>query len=272
MECNAVQNQIIGLPDPRELSPALRDHVVGCAACLAWARQAARLEALLAQLPVPPAPAEKKEAMIEELTADGPVIRTVPSVPARSGPWFDAAGRFLRRNATAVGGLAAAVLVAGGIYWLASGTGGPKPEVVQTQKHPLLEKMSRANIALARAETPAKRFEALGGMADDLAGETRGMARIASPAELKKLADWYETVVTRGIVQQAKAEAGRHLMNPVEKQKVFDALAARLEADAAEAERVMAETPQESQPALKRMADTAREGHKTLRALARGGV
>jgi hypothetical protein len=270
MECQAVQNKILDLPDPRELPPALRDHLAGCGACRAWARQAAQLEALLAQLPVPPAPVEKKEELIDELTVGKLVIRTVPSVPARDAAWLGAAGRFLRRNATSVGGLAAAVLVALGVYALWP-KGPPRSDVVQRQDHPLLEKMVARDVALARAGSPKERLDALGGMADDLASETRGMARIASPAELKRMAGWYETVVARGIVDQAKS-IPLHAMTPAERQRLLDALAAKLEADAEEAERVMAETPQESQPALKRMADTAREGHKTLRALARRGA
>ena len=46
MNCQAVQNKIIDLPDPRQLPPALLAHVVGCAACQTWARQAARLNVL----------------------------------------------------------------------------------------------------------------------------------------------------------------------------------------------------------------------------------
>src|SRR5438067_2200379 len=117
MNCQAVQNKILALPDPRQIPDPLRDHVVGCAACQAWARQAARLEALLAQLPAPAAPAEKKEAMIDELTQPEPVIHPM-ATPATRPSFGLVAARFLRRNATYVGGLAAAVLVAVGIYAL----------------------------------------------------------------------------------------------------------------------------------------------------------
>ncbi|MCI0703495.1 MAG: hypothetical protein L0241_20640 [Planctomycetia bacterium] len=267
MDCQAVQNLILGLPDPRELSPTLRAHVLECQACSAWAKQAARLESLLAQLPVPPAPSEKKEAMLEELTSSGPVITRVPTVrPDHTGVWLDAAGRVLRKNTAYIGGLAAAILLVIGIYWLWPNKQTP-PVAEATQDHPLLKNLVAHDIALARASTPAKRFEILGGMADDLAVETRGMARIASADELKRMAGWYQKVVNEGIIQQAKDEANRHMMTDAEKKNVFGALAAKLETDANEAERMMAESPQEAQPALKRMAETAREGHKTLRTL-----
>ncbi len=267
MNCQAVQNQILALPDPRELPPALRAHVLGCAACQVWAKQAARLEVLLEQLPVPPAPGDKKEMMLGDLMSADPVIHPMATLATR--PSFGlVASRFLRRNATYVGGLAAAVLVAVGIYsvW--------PPKTINvvaapTQKHPLLEKMVARDVAMARADTSAKKLEVLGAMADDLAGETRGMARIASGAELKQMAGWYEKVVRDGMLPQAD-KLPLH-MTPVEKAKLLDALAAKLNADATEAENVAREAPPDAQPALKRMADTAREGEKSLRALARKG-
>lgn len=267
MNCQAVQNLILHLPDPRELSPELRGHVLGCAACSEWAKQAARLESLLTQLPVPPAPGEKKEAMLEELTANGPVITRIPTVrPDRTGDWFDAAGRFLRRNATYVGGLAAAVLVAVGIYvfWPRS----PVPQPVDlTQEHPLLKKMVARDIELSRAKKPEDRVAILNVMADDLATETRGMARIASGDELRQMVVWYNKVVNEGLVKQAKEMHDSVAVNPTDKKKILEDLVKKLKADENEAKRVMAESPQEAQPALKRMADTAHEGQKTLLAL-----
>jgi hypothetical protein len=267
MNCQAVQNQILALPDPRELSPALREHVLACATCQAWARQAARLEALLEQLPVESAPEQKKEAMIGDLMQAEPVILPMPTLATRPGLGLVAV-RFLRRNAAYVGGLAAAVLVAVGVYvfWPAK---MDQEQTVQTQKHPLLQKILARDKALARADTPARKLEELGGMADDLSTETRGMAHIASGAELKQMADWYETVVKGGMVPQAGKLPND--MTPSDKAKLLDPLAAKLAADAVEAEKRAAQAPPDAQPALKRMADTAREGEKSLRAVARGG-
>ena len=266
MNCQAVQNQILALPDPRELPPALRAHVLGCAACQAWARQAARLEGLLEQLPVPPAPAEKKESLLGELMAADPVIRPMATPATRPGYGLVAAN-VLRRNATYVGGLAAAVLVAVGIYsvWPTK-THTAAPQLVH--KHPLLEKLVARDVALARAGTTTKKLEELNGMADDIATDTRGMARLASGAELKQMAGWYEKVVIEGMVPQAQKLPTE--MPTAEKTRLLDALAAKLDADAVEAEKVARESPPDAQPALKRMADAAREGKTKLRAAAPG--
>jgi len=268
MNCQAIQNQILALPDPRELPPALRAHVLGCAACQAWAKRAARLEVLLEQLPVPPAPGEKKEMMLGDLMSADPVIQPM-AVPATRPSFGRVAARFLARNATAVAGLAAAVLVAVGVYSFWPKAGPVPQDVAKTQKHPLLEKMVARDVAMARADSPTKKLEVLGAMADDLAGETRGMARLATGAELRQMAGWYEKVVRDGMVPQAD-KLPLH-MSAAEKARLLDALAAKLDADAAEADKVARESPPDAQPALKRMADTAREGEKSLRALARKG-
>jgi hypothetical protein len=266
MNCQAVQNQILHLPDPRELSAALREHVRGCAACQAWARQAARLEGILEHLPVPPAPGEKKEAMIGDLMSADPVI--LPMATPATRPGFGlVAVRLLRRNLTYVGGLAAAVMVAvAAVALWPKSTTQPKPEVVW--KDPFAEKLVARDVALARADNPAKRIDALNGMADDIATEARGMARLASGAELRQMAGWYEKVVKDGLVRQAETLP---VMGAPEKAKLLEPIAARLDADAAEAERLSREAPQDAQPALKRMADAAREGGKSLRDAARGG-
>jgi hypothetical protein len=264
MNCQAIQNQILGLPDPRELSPALREHVMGCATCQAWARQAARLEAILEQLPVPAAPGEKKEAMLGDLMQAEPVIHPM-ATPAQRPSLGLVAVRFLTRNATYVGGLAAAVLVAVGVYALwPRPTPGPQV-VAATEKDPLLEQVVAGNAALARANTPAERLEAQNKMADSLAAYTRGMARIATGAELKESVSWYEQVVKDGMLPTAKELS----TSKDERKKLLDGLATRLNSDATAAETLAREAPQDAQPALQRMAETAREGEKTLRAAAR---
>ena len=37
MNCQAIQNRILALPDPRHIPEPLREHVLACAVCLAWA-------------------------------------------------------------------------------------------------------------------------------------------------------------------------------------------------------------------------------------------
>lgn len=261
MNCQAVQNQILALPDPRELSPALREHVLGCAACQAWAKQAARLEAILERLPVPAAPGDKKEALLGDLMAAEPVILPMATPAARPGLGLVAL-RFVRRNAKAVGGLAAAVLVAVGVFALwPKRPPTPQPDVAK--EHPLLKKIVARDVAMARADSPSKRLEVLSGMADDIAADSRGMARLASADELRQMAGWYDKVVREGMVKQADSLPVS--MTAEQKRNILEPLAAKLDADAGEAEKLAREAPQDAQPALKRMAETAREAGKSLR-------
>jgi hypothetical protein len=139
--------------------------------------------------------------------------------------------------------------------------------MVRTQNYPLLEKLVARDAAMARADTPTRKLEVLNGMADDIATDTRGMARIASGAELKQMAGWYEKAV-KGMPPQA--ENLSQYMPADARAKLLEGMAAKLNADAAEAENLAREAPQDAQPALKWMADTAREGEKALRAQARG--
>lgn len=270
MNCQAVQNQILALPDPRELTPELREHVLSCEACKAWAKQAARLEAILAQLPVPAPPAEKKEKMLGELMAADPVILPMPTPAARPSRGA-AALRFLRDNAKAVSGLAAAVLIAVGVYamWPRGETPPGQPEL--TQADPLPRKLAKRNVEMARAETPANRLEVLGGIAEDISADTRGLSNIA-PTELKDRANQYEKVVREGMMARLKEVQGQAVgMSAADKTKLFDSMAEKLAKDATESEKKAGEAPPDAQPVFKRMADAARDGEKTLRAAAREG-
>ncbi|HUR55370.1 MAG TPA: hypothetical protein VMZ71_14650 [Gemmataceae bacterium] len=258
MNCQSVQNKILSLTDPRRLPEVLRAHVDECPACVAWYANAVRLERYLEILPAPPAPADKKFALIDELTADGPVIKSVPKIDRRPSP---IKGRH-------VAALAASLLIAVGGWWVFTGGSGPPPVTAAHPKHPLLDKMVQRNKLLARADTPGKRLVVLGDMADDLNAETKSLARVASPEELNDLAHWFGKVVNKGIVQQA-GQMAPHAMTAAEKVALFNQLAGKLSEAGAEVEKVSREAPTASQPALKKIADTARDGQMKLRAMAR---
>lgn len=270
MNCDAVQNLILALPDPRELTPALREHTRSCAACAAFARRAGKLETVLAALPVPAAPEGKKADLLDDLTRPEPLIMPMPAARRSGGNGVaERAMRFVRRNAGAVAGLAAAALIAVGGLWFA--TRPPKPipeELAKVQKHPLLDKVVARDVQLARATSPAQKLEALGGMAEELAGEARGMARLA-PNDLRQMAGWYEKVVREGLVPQS-GKLPPHVPAS-EKAALLKGIAAKLDADAEAADKLSGEAPQDAQPHLKRMADAARDGGKKLRDVARGG-
>lgn len=261
MTCQTIQNRILSLTDPRRLPEALRVHVDACPACAAWCATAAKLERFLEVLPAPPAPADKKSVLIDELTSAGPVIKNVPRIDRRPS----------RIRGRHVAALAAAVMVAVGGWWIVTRPSGKNADVAVAPKHPLLEKLVQRSQSLSRAESPAKRLELLGEMADDLNAETRGLARVASPEELNEMARLFDRVVTTGIVRQA-GQMAPHALSAAEKAALLDQLAGKLSEAGAEAEKLSREAPPASQPALKTIADSARNGEKKLREIARGGV
>lgn len=266
MNCQTVQNKIIAEPDPRLLPERLRLHVAGCAACRAWAEQAARLEALIEQLPAPAAPSAKKAVLVGKLERGEPIIARPVATPGAARTRRESrVVEFVRNNALVMGGLAAAVLLAWGA-WALFPRNGSKPEMVAIPEDPFLKKMVERDVALARAATPAERLQALAGMAGDLSAQARGLARVASPEELRDLARWYDKVVRDGIVKQAENLPSR-TQTPAEEQArsaALGALSRQLGETAAETDQLLGSVPPESKPALQKIADTARDGQKKI--------
>ncbi len=260
MNCQAVRNEILSLPDPRQLPRVLQSHVAACAGCRVWAEQAARLESVLERLPVSATSEHKKAAFLAQLAQSTTPAKPAALPPQHTEHWF-------RQNAMLLGGLAAALLVACG-WWLFSGNGNASVAESPAPRDPFLEKIVKRDVALAQADTPAKKLRALGGLAEDISSEARGLARIATPDELKDVARWFDRVVTDGLVRQAE-KLPAHAMLPAERVSEFDALASQLATAADEVDRLSVEVPAESKPALQRIADTARDGQRKLRALAR---
>jgi hypothetical protein len=265
MNCQVVQNKILALADPRLVPDPLREHIAGCAGCRAWAQQAARLEALVEQLPAPAAPMDKKAALVGKLTRGEPIITRPVARPA--APRESRFVEFLKRNAVVIGGLAAAVLVALGA-WAFFPRNGTTPALAAMPDDPFLKKMVERDLALAKADTPAKRLQVLSGMADDLSVQARGLARVASPDELRDLARWYDRVVMDAIVKQAERMHGVTL-TPADARargEVLNALTKQLGDTAAETDKLLGTVPPEAKPALQKIADAARDGQKKIEA------
>ncbi|MBA4191854.1 MAG: hypothetical protein C0467_28070 [Planctomycetaceae bacterium] len=259
MNCQTVQNKILTLPDPRHVPAALRAHVEGCGACRVWAELAGRLENLIQRLPTPAAPSNKKAALIAKLRHEPASIELAAERP-------HAFREFLRHNASLVGGLAAAVLVAVGA-WAMLGKNTKQDVEFATPKDPFLEKMVQRDVALAKANGPAQKLQVLGGLADDLSAEARGLARLANQDELKDVARWYDRVVTDGLVRQAEA-MNVNAMTPAERKAQLTELARKLGATADEVKKAAGEVPPDAKPILERIVDTARFGQKKLQDMA----
>lgn len=259
MTCQSVQARILALPDPRQLPDAFRAHVAACPDCTAYWKQAARLETLVAALPVPPAPAGKKTAFLEDLAAEALVFPKVTAPPPRA--WS-----LPRPPAKALAGLAAALLIGVGV-WSAMKTGKNQP-VAQKQpapRHALLEKVVQRDLALAKARTPGDRLDALAGLAEDLAAESRGLALVVGADEMREVADWFRTAAD-GVVDQA----GRPMnaLTPDQRRALLTRLTDRLTEAGRAAEQAAKDSPPHAQPALRSIADTARDGQTKLRAIA----
>jgi len=271
MNCSTIQNKILDLPDPRVIPNELLAHVAACEACRVWAKQVARLESLLEQLPVPPAPGNKKAEMIDELAGSDLVIIRPLSVPHRES-FGNSILKYLDQNKLVLGGLAAAILVVVGGWWLLNGTGNPGGNMVQapTPKDPFLNKMVLWDVDLAKAETTSKRLQILGDMADGLSTQTRSLARVANADELRDLARWYDKVVQDGVVGQAKKLPTLTVNERAKRKEDLSALAAKLAEEANLAEK-FTEVPPDAKPALQTILKSAREGEKELRKLVNEG-
>ena len=259
MTCQSVQARILALPDPRQLPDAFRAHVAGCPDCTAYWKQAARLETLVAALPVPPAPADKKTAFLDDLAAEALVFPKVIAPPPRA--WS-----LPRPSAKALAGLAAALLIGVGIWNATKKTETAQPSKPPALRSAFLEKVVQRNVALAKARTPSDRLDGLASLAEDLAHESRGLALVAEADEMRQFAEWFRAVVAEGVVVQASRPT--NALTPDQRRAMLTRLTDRLTEAGRVAEQAAAESPPHAQPALRSIANTARDGLTKLRAIA----
>ena len=259
MNCQSLQNRILALPDPRQLPENLREHLDACSGCLAWWKQAVRLERLLTQLPAPPAPADKKAALLDELTAAGPVIKSVPAIERRS--FF---ARMPSLPLKTIAGLAAAVLIVVAGWMMTRPGTGTTVQAKESPRDPFLEKIVQRDLALAQAKSPDQRLEVLGGLADDLSSEARSLSKVANPEELRDLSSMFQKVVNEGIVAQVQ-KMPEHSMTQTQKQELLHKLTTKLAEAGQKADQAAHESPPHAQVPLKAISDTARDGQATLK-------
>lgn len=258
MTCEALQSEILTLPDAREISATQREHVAACPACQAWWQQVRRIETLVEKLPAPAS--SGKAELIAELQGKGPVIRDLSQLRVR-GSGFD------RRKVYALAGLAASIAVVVGVVTLMS---GPSGKTVQTQPappHPFLERVVQRNISLAKSTSPTDRLANLGLLAEDVRLEARDLARVASAEDLKALAGWYDKLVREGLMTQAEALPK---LEPAARAALLRNLADRLTTAGDDADQMSRDVPQEARDSMRRMAETAKAGQQKLRQLAGG--
>jgi hypothetical protein len=257
MNCDAVQNRLLALPDLRRVPDELRGHLDGCPACRAFLARAARLDGLLAAIPVPPSD-EARAAFLDRVTEAGPIIRRVPTVRRRDSTAVDLAALLTKNGRWRyVAALAAAVLVLVG-GWLAFRGNGPQsgPEVAgRSQPHKLLEGEVRFLVALSKAKTPDARVTAWADVTTDLRNEVEAVYRFADNDQMKALAGLFDKAAERGLLAQARL--ARDQAPADRRQKVLReaiTLMTRVDADVAA---FLQTSPEQAKPHLKQIRETA---------------
>ncbi len=258
MTCDAVQNRLLALPDLRRVPDELRGHLDGCPACRAFLARAARLDGLLAAVPVPPPSDEAKAALLDRVAEAGPIIRHVPVVPRRDSTAVRLAALLARngrwRYAAAV---AAAVLVLVG-GWLAFHGSGPRDgSRVAGVRHELLRKVVAGDVELAKARTPQRRMEIWTGLTADLGDEIDQVHKYVQDEDLMKaLAGYFDKAAEKGLL--AQAQLARDKAPATDWQKAFKAALQTVSQVETATAASLQTAPQGKKPHLLHIRDTAR--------------
>jgi hypothetical protein len=263
MKCDFYQRRLLTMENPDNPPAEVVAHLARCAVCRDWQRRLLQLEANVPRLPVPPTGA--RETLLDRLLqkSPSPESRTLP-IPARRWNW----------RLIAAGAAAAVILTASGIFlgnalWQAIDEPEKKP-LAKTPKNdqpppPLVARVVRCDVRLARASTATERVEALADLADQLQGESKALARASGVKELDRLARLYKKVVRQGVIARSRAlPAG-------ERVKVLKPIVARL-ARAEKAALDLARQTPKSATSLRLIAQTAHEGRNQLRGLMEKGT
>ena len=159
-------------------------------------------------------------------------------------------------------GVAAAALIAVGLWILTTGKKPPAPAPIKKPAaDPLLSGLVQLDSQLARAGTPRERVEYLSDMANILFDETRALAQEAAGEELAAIAGLYEQVVRDGIIKQARA------VHTADRRKILNPIAERLRRAARAADGLRGKVPPQYSKPLASMAQSAWEGYRGLTAL-----
>ena len=275
MNCEHVRKQLLALEDPQRVPENLRAHVIGCSTCGKLVGQVARLDDLISRLPHPKPMPTVKAAFLNRLQA--PVADASPDPLSFTEPGFSQPRKYRRlrpgtrewRIAATLSGLAAGIMVAA-VVWSGvnakRGSGDKREETAV--RHELLKKEVGHLVALAQADSPSKRMTIRSQIATEFRSEASTVYRAAPADEMAALAKMYEKAVRDGIVPQA--EQLPHYISTAERRDLLSVVTKKLTETEIEAERLASQAPPQSQPSLKRIAQTAREGRTKLEDLTRG--
>jgi hypothetical protein len=262
MKCEAVQNRLLALPDATRVPDDLRAHLSGCESCRGFLAQLGRLDAILTSLPVPPRSEERKAALLEQVTAAGPIITRVPvytkgdsttrlrALLAKADPWRHVAG------------LAAALLIAVGAWWALSEKTPAEVEVAGLRDEMLAKEVALVS-ELSKSDSQRRKVELWSGFTGDLRDQVRAVYLYAPGKDMTALAGRFDKAAKGGLLEQA-----RRLDNlPLDqRQAIVDDLVRKMAEAEAEATRLELAAPPQSKAPLKRIAETARTVRTELQA------
>jgi hypothetical protein len=268
MLCETTRQHLLAHADEPVLPPEVNAHVVGCAACTKLARQLHTMNESLRAITVPASDDAKARFLETISTADLPPIIERSAVRTRDSstslrPWR---GWSWKTEWQYAGGIAAVVLLAVGGWWFSSSPRA-KPEMAKL-RHELLKHEVASVTRMTRAQTPEDRLAAWTELTGHLHTETKHVYKIASPTDLETLERMFGKVVNEGVLTQAKLLPATY--SPAQREKALADIDAKLQAAQTDAETLSPDAPTTAQPALLKIAGTAREARAKLQAIIRG--
>ena len=274
MSCDELQNLILALQDPMSPTADLLTHLNTCAACRSVQAQATQIDALIAALPVPSS-AIARQACLNRVLEVGPVIQSVPvtiSSRTRSGnhkPFAPLASWLRGMNWQYPAGLAAATLLAVGVWWAIPGKRGPAPEMAEKPRHQLLTQEVDHYVKLSAANTATARMAIWTDWATDIGQESRVIHKVAQPEDMAALAAMFEKTVNRGVVAQAEK---MQTVPPAERHAALTTAIDKLAVAMADADALARSAPTVTQKYFTRMSETARDARQILLVKREAGI
>ncbi|MGL6073115.1 MAG: hypothetical protein ACRC8S_03020 [Fimbriiglobus sp.] len=267
MICETIQQQLIARADGNP-STEVSAHLNTCRECSKVAKTLAQMQSAIRAIPVPNSDAAKAQFLETIAVADLPPIIERAAFRTRDSstslrPWSRVS---VPREWRYAGGIAAMLLIAFGTWWLNTGP-RPVPETVKL-RHELLKQEVASLARMTRAETSEQRLAVWTDLTANLHTEAKHVFKIAPATDMDAIERMFGKVVKDGILTQAKQLPATY--SPAERQKALAEADKKLEAAETDAETLAREAPQHTQPALKKIAGTAKDARDQLQKIIRG--
>lgn len=265
MNCHRIQNQILALARPAELTGDTAEHLTVCESCQTWHRLLIQVEHAAGRMPIPKNVGNGKEKLLKQFKSektdaksarpkksDSSVAKTI--MPAKSGNRKSLGDRLARFWPIGILSGAACFMI------LIVSQSGRKP-VLDTQAYaadPMLERVVTAKVQLDRSANAPERLKVLAKLADDVQEQSKSLYLLNLKDDMASLSRMYEEIVMQGIIGQAES------LDANERRQLLGKYTEMLAQAEQKATRMAAEAPVDSVEALREMASTARLGKNQL--------